>query len=288
MARKLYYSSVDEVIKYTGVEYDKLGLGSKPELEELILKWLKEVASLINANRNRDMITDLTFGDKVMIDYGVELWNAISVKGVKVIIDTNKDKFPDLDIFAINKIEIDSTVAGGTVIAGRDINPLIQNFSDAKILMIKVKPYNNVLAGNMQLILYGGEESETVLKAIDFPKMGADEWKLCRFYLGCDDDLKEIKRIGIKIIKPIGSYLWISDIQKLIIPEGITNIAMRACANMVKLAYANRESPVIRIEELDAKLLKDEVLTDPLKKELRQYWAKPSFRFMRVESPNND
>ncbi len=286
MARKLYYSTVEEVIKYTGADYEKLGLDSKPALEDLILKWLGEVASLINANRSRDMITDLTFGDKKLIDYGVELWNAIEVEGVEVSIDTDREEFPDYDTFAINKVEIESTVVGGTVITGRDIDTLLQDFSDAKLLMIRVKPYTETEKGDLQLILYGGENSDTELKVIDFPEMETEEWKLCRFFLGCNDSLNGVKRIGIKMIEPI-SELWISDVQNLIIPEGITNIAMRACANMVKLAYANRESPVIRIDEMDAKLLKDEVLTDPLKRELRQYGAKPSFRFMRVESSDD-
>jgi hypothetical protein len=251
------------------------------------LKWLKEVASLINANRNRDMIMDLTFGDKKIIDYGINLWDAYEVTGVEVTIDNDKEELPDYDTFAMNKIEIENTVIAETVIAGRDIDTIFQDFSDAKLLMIKIKPYNLIIAGDLQLILYGGETSETVLKTLDFPELEEYEWKLCKFYLGCDDNLTKVKRIGIKMIASIGSCLWISDIRKLIIPEGITNIAMRACANMVILAYAHRESPVIKIEGMDAKLLKDEVLTAPLKAELKQYGAKPSFRFTRVESPDD-
>ena len=279
MAKKLYYSDVDEVIKYTGVEYDKLGLGSEEELEELILKWLKQVTSLMNNNRNRNMITDLDFGDKVIIDYGVELWKALS-GGITASIITAKDEMPDYYTYAINQIEIDSSVTN-MIIVERNIDSLFQDFSDAKILMIRVKPYLDLLAGDMQLILSNEEE----IRILDFPEMNKEEWKLCKFYLGCDDDLKEITKISIKVVNSIGSYLWISDVQKLVIPEGIINIAMRACANMVKLAYANRESPVIRIEDLNATLLNDEILTDSLKKELKQWLAKPSFRFMRVESP---
>ncbi|MDY0374071.1 MAG: hypothetical protein WDA59_00530 [Methanofastidiosum sp.] len=281
MAKKLYYSDVDEVIKYTGVEYDKLGLGSEEELEELILKWLKQVTSLMNNNRNRNMITDLDFGDKVIIDYGVELWKALS-GGITASIITAKDEMPDYYTYAINQIEIDSSVTN-MIIVERNIDSLFQDFSDAKILMIRVKPYLDLLAGDMQLILSNEEE----IRILDFPEMNKEEWKLCKFYLGCDDDLKEITKISIKVVNSIGSYLWISDVQKLVIPEGIINIAMRACANMVKLAYANRESPVIRIEDLNATLLNDEILTDSLKKELKQWPAKPSFRFMRVESPND-
>jgi hypothetical protein len=287
MAIKTYYSTVDEVIKYTGVEFDKLGLDGKQALEDLILKWLMEVASLINANRNRDMIMDLTFGDRKIIDYGINLWNAYEVTGVEVTIDNDTEELPDYDTFAVNKIEIESTVITGTVIAGRDIDSIFQDLSDAKILMIKVKPYSLIIAGDLQLILYGGEDSETVLKTLDFPELEEYEWNLCKFYLGCDDTLTEVKRIGIKMIASIGSCLWISDIRKLIIPEGIANIAMRACANMVKLAYANRESPVIKMEDMNAKLLNDEVLTDSLKKELKQYGAKPTFRFTRVENPDD-
>jgi len=60
---KDYYSTVEDVIKYTGVEYSKLDLSGKPALETLIEKWLREISSIIKANRKRNYIRDLDSGE---------------------------------------------------------------------------------------------------------------------------------------------------------------------------------------------------------------------------------
>jgi hypothetical protein len=102
-----------------------------------------------------------------------------------------------------------------------------------------------------------------------------------------DTSLSSIKSIGIKQTN-IGNYLYVGNVYTKVIPEGIHNIAMRACANMVKLAYLNRESPVIRIEDLNATLVVDQILTPELKAELRMYAKKPNFNFSRVEGKINE
>ncbi|MCK4338592.1 MAG: hypothetical protein KAW87_01195, partial [Candidatus Cloacimonetes bacterium] len=76
-----FYSTVNEVIEYTGIKYSNLGLPGEKELKAVIEKWLKQVASLINRNRGRNLLTDLNFGDKIMVDQGVEPWDELTVAG---------------------------------------------------------------------------------------------------------------------------------------------------------------------------------------------------------------
>ena len=276
----LYYSTVEEVIKYTGIKYSNLGLPGEKELKAMIEKWLEQVASLVNRNRGRNLLTDLTFGDKIMVDQGVEGWNELTVEGVTVEIETDENEFPQFrEMIAINRIEIASTVGANTIIASKLIEEDYRDLSNAKTLTITVKPYVDCDKGDIQLLLSGDIKCGNIKKTMDFPEMTENEWKACRFYLGRNADLNEIKSIGLKLIDTVGGYFWIADIQKLILPEGIHNIAMRVCANMVKLAYANRESPVIRLEEMDAKLIEDKIMTTPIKNELRTYYKKPEFGF---------
>ena len=280
---KQYYSTIDEVIEYTGIRYNKLGLPGEKELREMIEKWLKQVASIINRNRGRNLLTDLTFGDREMVDQGVEEWNELSVPGITIKIETDMSEYPHGDNMAINLIEIASTVGAGTVIASKLIEEDYRDLSNAKVLMIKVKPYVDCDKGDIQLLLSEDTACGNIKKTMDFPEMTGNEWKLCRFYLGNNSELNSIKSIGLKLIDSVGGYFWIADIQKIILPEGIHNIAMRICGNMVKLAYVNRESPVIRIEEMDAKLVEDSILTKPLKEELQQYYKKANFLFSKVK-----
>jgi len=282
MAKK-YYSTIEDVIKYTGIKYDNLGLTGKTEMDTMIEGWLKQVASLMNRDRGRNLLTDLTFGEKIMIDQGMEKWDEQTVEGITIKIETDPDEFPKYgDNIAINRIEIDSTVGANTLIASKAIEEDYQDLSNAKIIMIKVRPYADCDKGAIQLLLSSSLACGDIIKTIDFPEMINNEWKLCKFYLGSKTEYNSIKSIGLKLIDEVGGYFWIADIQKLILPEGINNIAMRATANMVKLAYANRESPVIKIDDLDAKLIEDKILTAALKAELKLYSKKLKFNINRV------
>ncbi len=278
-----YYSTVENVKRYTGISYDKLGLSGTEEMDTMIEEWLKQVASLINRDRGRNLLTDLTFGEKRIVDQGVEEWNELTVPGVTVALETDPYEFPkDEERIAVNRIEISSTVEDGTVIASKAIEADYQDLSDAKIIMIKVKPYVDCEKGAIQLLLSSAINCGTIVKTIDFPEMYDNEWKLCRFYLGSKTAYASIKSIGLKLVDSVGSHFWVADIEKTVIPEGIHNIAMRACANMVKLAYMNRESPVIKIDDWNTKLIEDQILTTSLKKELSLYYKKPEFSFARV------
>ena len=61
------YSSIEDVKRYTGVTYDKLGLSSEEELNSIIETYLKQVKSLIDQNRGRDLEYDLSFGERRLI-----------------------------------------------------------------------------------------------------------------------------------------------------------------------------------------------------------------------------
>jgi len=284
-----YYSTVEDVKKYTGISYDKLGLSGVEGMDTMIEGWLKQVASLINRDRGRNLLTDLTFGEKRIVDQGVEEWNELTVPGVTVEMETDPEELPQYeDIMAVNRIEISSTVEDDTVIASKAIETDYQDLSDAKIIMIKVKPYVDCEKGAIQLLLSSSLACQTIVKTIDFPEMYDNEWKLCKFYLGTKTAYTSIKSIGLKLVSSVGGYFWVADIEKTVIPEGIHNIAMRACANMVKLAYMNRESPVIKIDDWNTKLIEDQILTTSLKNELKLYRKKPNFTFGRVVGKIDD
>ena len=278
-----YYSTIADVKKYSGISYDKLGLSGESEMDTMIEDWLKHVASLINRDRGRNLLTDLTFGEKRIVDQGVEEWNELTVDGITVELETDPEEFPKgEERIAVNIIEISSTVESNTIIASKAIETDYQNLSDAKIIMIKVKPYIDCERGAIQLLLSSSISCGTIVKTIDFPEMYDNEWKLCKFYLGNKAAYASIKSIGLKLVEDVGGYFWVADIEKLALPEGIHNIAMRACTNMIKLAYMNRESPVIRIDDWNTKMVEDKILTDSLKKELSLYYKKPEFSFSRV------
>ena len=284
-----YYSTVSDVIKYTGISYDKLGLSGKAEMETMVEGWLKQVASLINRDRGRNLLTDLAFGEKKIVDQGVEEWNEQTVEGVTVEMETDPDELPQYDdMIAVNRIGISSIVGANVIIASKAIEDDYQNLSDAKILIIKAKPYADCEKGAIQLLLSSSTACGTIIKTMDFPEMNDNEWKLCKFYLGSKATYASIKSIGLRLVSEVGGYFWVADIEKLTMPEGINNIAMRACANMVKLAYMNRESPVIKIDDWNTKLIEDQILTSSLKKELSLYYKKPDFTFGRVVGKIDD
>ena len=49
-----YYGDVQDVISYSRVQPEMLGLTTRLELELLIEKWLEQVTEFINQDRNRD------------------------------------------------------------------------------------------------------------------------------------------------------------------------------------------------------------------------------------------
>lgn len=228
------YSSVDEVIKYTGAEYDKLNLNDQEELNNLIETWLIQIKSLIDRNRGRDLYLDPNFGDKIGLgNFEGELSSDV----------------PKSNYYVVTKITSDSEL---------DID---YDFTKAKTLEMLIKPESDV--SDLKIELWANE----LVKTINLPSIVGGIWNLTKSYLGMNKTLKDIKKL-----KLINSHnLLIADIYVKQIPEGIHNIALRMCANMVKLAYANRQSPLVRIDEYNAQLLTDEIFTDELKKELRQY-----------------
>ncbi len=55
-----FYSTVQEVLTYTGIEHTALGLKSDTELRKQIETWLKHARAFIDADRNRDFAADGT------------------------------------------------------------------------------------------------------------------------------------------------------------------------------------------------------------------------------------
>jgi hypothetical protein len=285
-----YYSTVAAVIKNSGANYQKLGLSGKAELEEMIEEWLEQIYSMINRDRGGDLLNDLSFGEKKVVDYGVESWNELTVPGITVAIETDPEELPKYqESYAVNQIQIDNTIVGtGTIIASKEIEEGRRDLSNAKMLQIKVKPYVDTTAGDLQLLLSSAAECGTIIKTVDFPAMIDYEWKLVNIYLGNDSSLAEIKSIGLKLINSVGSYLWVADIRKVVMPKAIDNIAMRACTNMVKIAYATRESSTVGIEGLNATMFDSKVLTDSLKEELGAFYKKADFSFSTVKGKINN
>jgi hypothetical protein len=279
-----YYSTVEDVIKYSGVNYEHLGFASESKLETLVGNYLKQVKSLIDRNRGRDLIRDLDFGDKVILANAEKKWTGVNCTVKITTLDTYETNIMPYygDVYAVNEWTITDT---GELIAYTAVN---EDLSKAKTLDLDVMSYDRDLEnGELKIVLSDDEECSNIIKTIDLPLLYQYEWKKCRSYLGMDTSLSNIKSIGIKQTN-IGNYLYVGNVYTKVIPEGIHNIAMRACANMVKLAYLNRESPVIRIEDLNATLVVDQILTPELKAELRMYAKKPNFNFSRVEGKINE
>jgi len=255
-----YYSTVEDVIVYSGIEFDKLNLSNQDELKALIGKWLLQIKSLIDRNRGRDLLRDLSFGDKIDIINPYE-WNLGTIKS------------DDLPLNGDNVIcEIEGIGSINTAFGEFDL-------SKAKTFEIVLKP--NIDLTSIKINMYKDEKKELLESSFILPSMSEDEWKIARAYLGMNDELVDIK--AIEIFSDVNVELKIGQCYAKEIPEGIHNIAMRACANMIKLAYMNRESPVIKIEDLNATLVKDEILTAELRKELGLYLKKSNIEFTRVE-----
>ena len=262
----MMYSTVKEVKSYTGVGYDKLGLNSESELNALIEGYLKQVKSLIDQNRGRDLEKDLNFGDKNIIVPAEKIWSG---EGEQIY---DKDLFPKGDYLCVNYIAMGE---------GDEIKSIIdEDLSKAKVIGLIINPDNDLDSGDLKVNLYTDMSGTTLAKTINLRAVESEEWTRCVHYLN-DSTLTSIKCIGIKATTDITFYL--ADVYVLELPQGIHNIAMRACANMVKLAYANRESPVITIDDMNAQLIKDEILTPELRKELSIYKKKANFGIGIVE-----
>ncbi len=245
------YSSIEDVKRYTGVTYDKLGLSSEEELNSIIETYLKQVKSLIDQNRGRDLEYDLSFGERRLIVPAESEWS----NAEKIY---TKDFFPKSSSnLCINRCKTAKKI-------------IDFDFTNSKTIGIYIK---GTSAGTVNMNLYkdpSGTELEQGIKI-----WIGTEWLNSMFYA---QGITKVK--CIKLESDIEFYF--GDVYSLQIPEGIHNIAMRATANMIKLAYANRESPVVTIEDLNAKLITDEILTPELRRELRNYPRKTTFGLGRI------
>lgn len=277
------YSSVNDVLNYTGIKYETLGLSSKTELETMIETWLIQVKSLIDRDRGRDLERDLDFGDKITLVDAEKAWNGVN--GIVRVTDEDIDEVPILpkgkSCYAVNEIS-----TGTGILANNTFTEL--DLSTAKTLDIDILSYNSdVEAGDLQIILYSDTKCSTIVKTLDLPLMYEYIWKRCRCYL-MDSTLTSVKGIGINQVNPIGSYIYVGEVYTKVIPKGIHNIAMRACANMVKLAVTNRESPVVTINDMNAHFIEDQILTAELKKELSLYPIKPTLTLDRIQREDEE
>ncbi|MDP2364033.1 MAG: hypothetical protein Q8M94_09720, partial [Ignavibacteria bacterium] len=230
-----FYSSVIDVKKYTGITYEKLDLDNEPALDSLLESWLKQIASLINNNRNRNYARDLVSGEEFPIELCEEKWTADAV-GVTVALTEQGTEFdlpiPDEEI-SCNKISLPIGIGNNILIAHKILDSDKQDLSLAKILKMYIQISDDIEAGQLSLVLSDKEDCSTVIKTLPIPTIVEDEWKHLSRYLGQDSTLKEIKSIGLKHISGMaGMDIYIDKITGLKIPEGIHNIAKRMCGNM--------------------------------------------------------
>lgn len=70
------------------------------------------------------------------------------------------------------------------------------------------------------------------------------------------------------------------------VPEGIDNIAMRMCSNMVGQMVLRRDSPIVKVDDFNTQLASSEVFTKDLKADLKLYPIPYTavFRMSRVRS----
>ena len=284
-----FYSSVVDVIKYTGITYEKLDLDNEPALDTLLESWLKQIASLINNNRNRNYAGDLVSGEDFSIELCEELWTA-DASGVVVSLQEHLADLdgefelpkPDEEISCV-RFSLPATIDNNVLIAHKSIDTDKQDLSLAKIMKLYIQVSGDIEAGKLAIILSAKEDCSTILKTLSIPSLVEDEWKHLSRYLGQDSTLKEVKGIGLKHISGMaGMDIYIDMITGLKVPEGIHNIAKRMCGNMIALALSRRESGVYRVDDWNVKIALDQIFTPEIKKDLYQYPAKPNFRFTRV------
>lgn len=68
------------------------------------------------------------------------------------------------------------------------------------------------------------------------------------------------------------------------IPAGIHNIALRIMSNMVAMAVLRRETPIVRVDDFNIKMVEDRIFTTAIKDDLKRYPKKPAFRLMRARN----
>lgn len=66
------------------------------------------------------------------------------------------------------------------------------------------------------------------------------------------------------------------------VPSGIHHIAKRIVGNMVSVVMVRRESPVVKYNDWNINLVKDDVFTSAIKKDLKMYPRKARFGIMAV------
>jgi len=72
MTVALFYSSVDDVIPYTGIKYGDLGLEDADELAVVIESNLKAAKSLIDQSRVRDYAQEVEDGERTVVPAGID------------------------------------------------------------------------------------------------------------------------------------------------------------------------------------------------------------------------
>jgi len=72
MTVALFYSSVDDVIAYTGIKYGDLGLEDADELAVVIESNLKAAKSLIDQSRVRDYAQEVEDGERTVVPAGID------------------------------------------------------------------------------------------------------------------------------------------------------------------------------------------------------------------------
>lgn len=69
---------------------------------------------------------------------------------------------------------------------------------------------------------------------------------------------------------------------ELIIPPGIHNIAMRACANMVMMMITRASSPIVRVDDFTVGMVTERIFTTDIKHDLMRYPFKTRVGFLGV------
>lgn len=68
------------------------------------------------------------------------------------------------------------------------------------------------------------------------------------------------------------------------VPAGIDLIALRMASNLVAIAVVRRDTPIVRVDDFNIQLVRDEIFTEPILRDLSRFPAKPRFRLMRVRT----
>ena len=76
--------------------------------------------------------------------------------------------------------------------------------------------------------------------------------------------------------------------ERLEVPPGIHQIALRMMANLIGYAVVRRDTPIVRISDFNVQQIDDKIFTPDLKRDLSIYPAKAKFRFLRVGTGSSD